>query len=105
VLPDLGLVWADGGCPGRLVRVAKAAWRITLAIVHKLPEHPGFAALPRRWVVGRTFAWTMRCRRLVRDFERTPRYQEALVRWAMVGLMLRRLAPAPGRRPGADTRL
>ena len=28
--------------------------------------------LPRRWVVERSFAWTTRFRRLVRDYERLP---------------------------------
>jgi transposase len=29
----------------------------------------GFAVLPRRWVVERTFSWFGRNRRLARDFE------------------------------------
>jgi transposase len=31
-------------------------------------------------------------RRLVRDYERLPETYEAMVKWAMVGLMLNRLA-------------
>jgi transposase len=27
--------------------------------------------LPKRWIVERTFAWLMKCRRLVRDYEAT----------------------------------
>ncbi len=39
----------------------------------KLPEAKrGFVLLPRRWVVERSFAWTTRFRRLVRDYERLP---------------------------------
>ncbi len=45
---------------------------IQLAVV-KLPEAKrGFVLLPRRWVVERSFAWTARFRRLVRDYERLP---------------------------------
>lgn len=45
---------------------------IQLAVV-KLPEAKhGFVLLPRRWVVERSFAWTTRFRRLVRDYERLP---------------------------------
>src|SRR5215469_4988408 len=41
--------------------------------VLKLPEAKrGFVLLPRRWVVERSFAWTARFRRLVRDYERLP---------------------------------
>jgi transposase len=32
----------------------------------------GFVLLPRRWIVERSFAWTTRFRRLVRDYERLP---------------------------------
>jgi transposase len=45
---------------------------IQLEVV-KLPEAKhGFVLLPRRWVVERSFAWTTRFRRLVRDYERLP---------------------------------
>jgi len=30
----------------------------------------GFVLLPRRWVVERSFGWTTRFRRLIRDYER-----------------------------------
>src|SRR6266487_3617227 len=41
--------------------------------VIKLPQAKhGFVLLPRRWVVERSFAWTSRFRRLVRDYERLP---------------------------------
>jgi len=40
----------------------------------------------------------VRCRRLDRDYERLPQNAEAMVKWSMIGLMTRRLAPAPGRR-------
>ena len=45
---------------------------IQLEVV-KLPyAKRGFVLLPRRWVVERSFAWTTRFRRLVRDYERLP---------------------------------
>ena len=45
---------------------------IQLAVV-KLPQAKrGFVLLPRRWVVERSFAWTARFRRIVRDYERLP---------------------------------
>jgi hypothetical protein len=52
----------------------------------------GFVVLPRRWVVERTFAWLMRYRRLVRCYERRPAHHEAMLLWATVHLMTRRLA-------------
>jgi transposase len=60
--------------------------------------------LPRRWVVERTFSWLLRWRHLVRDYERLPASHEAMVKWAMVALMLNRLAPPPGPKPWASKR-
>jgi transposase len=89
-------IFADGGYSGQLLAVAKSAWRIVIEIVKKPAGQIGFAVLPRRWVVERTFSWLTRWRRLVRDYERLPETHEAMVKWAMVGLMLNRLAPTPG---------
>ena len=44
-------------------------------------------------------AWITKCRRLDHDYERLPEHSEAMIKWAMIGLMTRRLAPGPGRRP------
>lgn len=94
-------VFADGGYAGRLVARARTAWNITVEVVAKPADQKGFVVLPRRWVVERTFAWLMRWRRLARDYERSPRSHEAFVRWAMIGLMVNRLAPRPGPKPWA----
>ena len=72
---------------------------ITVEIVRKPAGIKTFQVLPRRWVVERTFAWIVNCRRLDHDYERLPDHSEAMIKWAMIGLMARRLAPAPGRRP------
>jgi transposase len=103
-LPSVTHIFCDGGYRGRLVELARTTWAITLEHVKKPVDQRGFAVLPRRWVVERTFAWLMRWRRLVRDYERLPETHEALVRWAMVGLMLNRLAPRPGPKPWATPR-
>ena len=51
-----------------------------------------FEVLPRRWVVERTFAWISKHRRTVRDYEHLPASHEAMILWAMIALMTRRLA-------------
>ena len=98
-MPSVALVWADGGYAGRLVAWAQQALRVAVEIVRKKPGQRTFEVLPRRWVVERTFAWVTRCRRLARDYERSVAHSEAMVLWAMIGLMTRRLAPTPGRQP------
>jgi transposase len=85
------LVWADGGYAGRLVTWAKAVLRLTITIVKRTDDIKGFVVLPRRWVVERTFGWLVRHRRLVRDYERKPEHHEAMVWWATVAIMTRRL--------------
>ena len=97
--PTISLIWADGGYAGKLVEWAKAAARIVVEIVRKPEGQRTFEVLPRRWVVERTLAWITKCRRLDHDYERLPSTSVAMVKWAMVGLMTRRLAPAPGRQP------
>jgi transposase len=58
--------------------------------VIKLPQAKrGFVLLPRRWVVERSFAWTTRFRRLVRDYERLPTTLAGLHLVVFACLMLR----------------
>ena len=90
--PTIKLLWADGGYSGQLVAWAANTLGLAVEIVRKLAGQVGFQVLPRRWVVERTFAWINRCRRTVRDYERLPAHHAAMVQWAMVIIMTRRLA-------------
>jgi transposase len=99
VMPSIVTVFADGGYAGKLVTYASQVLRLAVELVKKPQDQQGFAVLPRRWVVERTFAWLVRCRRLDHDYERQPATSEAWVKWAMIGIMVRRLEPGPGRRP------
>jgi putative transposase len=92
VFPTIRLVWADSGYAGKLVDYATTAFGITVHIVTKLAGQVGFVVLPRRWCVERTFSWINRCRRTVRDYERHPAHHAAMVYWAMIIVMGRRLA-------------
>jgi putative transposase len=91
--PRLRLIWADQGYKDHFVAWAKAATGWIVEIVAKPKEQRGFAVLPRRWVVERTFAWIGRSRRLSKDYEGLPETHEAWVQIAMIHLMLKRLAP------------
>jgi transposase len=86
------IMWADSGYDGApLARYAKAAAGITVEVVKRTAPH-SFQVLRRRWVIERTFGWLMRYRRLVRDYERTTANSEAMIYWATVLIMTRRLA-------------
>ena len=88
----LKIMWADNGYDGApLARYAKAAAAITVEVVKRTAPH-SFQVLRRRWVIERTFGWLMRYRRLARDYERRTDHAEAMIYWATVIIMTRRLA-------------
>jgi putative transposase len=70
---------------------------LTLIIVRRIAGTSGFVVLPRRWLVERTLGWLGRWRRLSKDYEELPEVSEAMVKLAMIRLMLHRLAH-PNRR-------
>ena len=79
----LKLIWADGGYEDLVSFVRKQfGWK--LEIVRRLPGTKGFAVLPHRWVVERTFGWLGRYRRLARDYEHTVSSSEAMTYLASI---------------------
>ena len=88
----LGVVtaWADSGYQ-RSVIERGAAHGIDVRVVRKDPGQKGFAPLPRRWAVERTFGWLMLHRRLARDYETLPQRSATMIHWAMIDNMSRRL--------------
>jgi putative transposase len=87
-------LWVDGGYTGSaFADWVKKHWpKLEVEVVKRSDDISGFAVLPRRWVVERTFGWLMRHRRLVRDYERTESSAEAWIHLAMIRIQLRRLA-------------
>jgi transposase len=86
------LAYVDQGYTGDQPAQNAAAHGIRLEVV-KLPEaKKGFVLLPRRWVVERSFAWTTRFRRLVRDYERLSETVRGLHFIAFACLMLQKAA-------------
>jgi putative transposase len=112
-------LWLDAGYEGRGKRWAEEALGMSVEVVRK-PKKPvpekvamiwakewakegkkidwqrimpprGYVALPRRWVVERTFSWLSQNRRMSKDYERLCASAEAFVYAAMIRLMVRRL--------------
>lgn len=70
----------------------KAAYLdFTVEVVRGLQGQDGFQVQPRRWVVERTFAWLMRYRRLVRDYEQRLNVSEAMIFIALGSSLLHRI--------------
>jgi len=93
--PRLKKIWGDNKYHNhnfrRWLATNRPAWDLE---VKRRPEGTnGFAPIPKRWVVERTFAWQERYRRHSRDYERRTDSSEAMIRVSSLHLMLRRLAP------------
>jgi transposase len=88
--PGIVKVWVDSGYK-RSVTERGAAHGIDVQTVAKDPGQKGFAPLPNRWAVERTFGWWMLHRRLARDYETLPQRSRTMIFWAMIDNMSRRL--------------
>jgi putative transposase len=121
-LSRLKHLWVDAGYEGRGKRWAEEVMGLRVEVVRKprkpIPEEVakiwakewakegrrvdwqrlmpprGYVALPRRWVVERTFSWLGQNRRMSKDYERLCASAEAFIYAAMIRLMVRRLARA-----------
>jgi putative transposase len=119
-LSHLKHLWLDAGYEGRGKRWAEEVLGLSVEVVRKPPKPVpekvakvwaeewaksegkkldwqklmpprGYVALPRRWVVERTFSWLGQNRRMSKDYERLCASAEAFVYVAMIRLMARRL--------------
>lgn len=97
----LALAWGDRGYEGEgWTAWARRELGITIEVIYRDPAaSKTFTVLPRRWVIERTNAWISRRRRCARDYERLPAHHEAMVHWAAILQMTRRLARNAGRQP------
>ncbi len=90
--PWLKHLFADGAYDRTKLMDKAAFLDFTIQIVKRSDTAQGFEVLPRRWVVERTFGWTTRWRRLVRDYEERIDVSEAMIYLALGSKMLRRIA-------------
>jgi putative transposase len=88
----LRLIWVDGGYQKGLLDwvLAFAGW--TMRVVKRPDSTKGFAVLPKRWILERTFAWIGNYRRSAKDYEHDPKNSETIIYSSMIHLMLCRLA-------------
>jgi transposase len=87
--PRFAKLWCDAGFKTTFLRHCRAA-KVAVEVVHRIHPH-AFVALPRRWVVERTWSWLMNNRRLQIDYERDPLVHEGFVWAAHSRHLLRRL--------------
>ena len=60
-------------------------------VITKPKDQKGFAVLPKRWVVERTFAWLGRYRQLSKEYDHRPESTEGWIYLASIDILLKRL--------------
>jgi transposase len=88
--PTVKTAWVDSGYKKGVVDQG-AQYGIDVQVVTKDPQQRGFKPQRKRWAVERTFGWLMLHRRLARDYETNPQRSRAMIHWAMIDIMSRRL--------------
>ena len=95
-LATLAHIWADGGYAGpklhNWMQERFGDRPLRMEIVRPTAAQQGFAVLPRRWVVERTFGWLHLFRRLSKDYEFRTDSSEAFIFIAAIKILLARLA-------------
>jgi putative transposase len=84
-------LFGDAAYDRRTLMDKAAFMDFTIEVVRKLEGQQGFAVQPRRWVGERTFAWLMRWRRLVRDYEQRIDVSHNIIYLAMGSTLLHRI--------------
>jgi transposase len=91
--PWLELLWADSGYNAHQVSAGLAKVpSLRIEIIKRSDAIKGFAVLPRRGVIERTFSWFGRNRRLAKDWENLATTLQAFVALATIQIAIRRLA-------------
>lgn len=92
-ISSLTKIWVDGAYCGTAWHAeVQQAYGITLEVSRNPAGVKGFVAQAKRWVVERTFGWSVQARRLVREYEKLTDSSEAMFYLNMIRLLLRRLA-------------
>jgi putative transposase len=90
-VPRLKKIWADAAYRGQeLADWCKAQGDWDLEVVERTPSVRGFAVLPKRWIVERTFERLSRNRRMSKDYERKVQTSETLIEVVMIRLLIAR---------------
>ncbi len=77
-VPRMHKIWADAAYRGQeLANWCKAHGDWDLDVVERAAGVRGFAVVPKRWIVERTFGWLSRYRRMSKDYAQSPNQRDA----------------------------
>jgi len=94
VLTSLEILRVDQGYKQMFVEWVNQYMSCTVEVIEKPANQVGFAVLPKRWVVERTFGWLGRYRQLSKEYDRHPESTEAWIYLASIDILLKRLFQA-----------
>jgi putative transposase len=89
-VPGVEAFCVDAGYRGSFERYVEERWQLPVHVSQRISD--GFAVLPKRWIVERTFAWGNGQRRLAKDYEKTTPCSEAMMHISAIARNLRSLA-------------
>ena len=90
-LTSLETIRVDQGYKQMFVEWVNKYISCAVEVVQKPADQVGFAVLPKRWVVERTFAWLGRYRQLSKEYDRRPESTEGWIYLASIDILLKRL--------------
>ena len=86
----LKTIYADRAYIGDIVTIAKQ-YKWELRTVKKIGHRKDDKVIPKSWIVERTIAWLDCFRRLARDYERLANTSEAMIKLAMIFILIKRI--------------
>ncbi|HEX2531513.1 MAG TPA: IS5 family transposase [Burkholderiaceae bacterium] len=89
--PEVKHLFGDAAYDHRKLMDKASFLDFTVEVARRLQGQHGFAVQPRRWVVERTFAWLLRWRRLVRDYEQRIDVSQNMIYIAMGAMLMHRM--------------
>ena len=90
-LTSLESIRVDQGYKQMFVDWVNQYLSCAVEVVEKAAGQVGFALLPKRWVVERTFAWLGHYRQLSKEYDRRPESTEGWIYLASIDILLKRL--------------
>ena len=91
--PRLEIIRVDQGYKESFCQWVAQTTTWTVEVIAKPADQEGFAVIPKRWVVERTFAWLGRYRQLSKEYDRRPESTEGWIYLASIDMLLKRLHP------------
>ena len=89
--PTIEAFIVDSGYSGKCAQLLRDSLKVEVEVVRRPQGQKGWITLPKRWIIERTNAWTLRFRRLIVDHDRKTSVSESWIWLAQSSILLNRL--------------